>query len=79
MTLPNLGHAVIINNVAGELPGSMKNVEALKTTYEKVGFQVHVHTNCSVQVREGLLDTSIYCKQRSIKYNFALLHENERI
>ena len=53
MTLPNLGHAVIINNVAGELPGSMKNVEALKTTYEKVGFQVHVHTNCSVQVRLG--------------------------
>ena len=53
MTLPNLGHAVIINNVAGELPGSMKNVEALNTTYEKVGFQVHVHTNCSVQVREG--------------------------
>ena len=50
MTLPNLGHAVIINNVVGEMPGSMEDVQALKTTYEKVGFTVQVHTNSSAQV-----------------------------
>ena len=50
MNLPNLGHAVIINNVVGEMPESMEDVQALKTTYEKVGFTVQVHTNCSAQV-----------------------------
>ena len=50
MNLPNLGHAVIINNVVGEMPGSAEDVQALKTTYEKVGFTVQVHTNCSAQV-----------------------------
>ena len=44
MNLPNLGHAVIINNVVGEMPGSMEDVQALKITYEKVGFTVQVHT-----------------------------------
>ena len=42
MNLPNLGHAVIINNVVEEMPGSAEYVEALKTTYEKVGFNVQV-------------------------------------
>ena len=50
MPLPNLGHAVIINNVVDEMPGSMEDVQALKATYEKVGFKVQVHTDCSVQV-----------------------------
>ena len=50
MNLPNLGHAVIINNVVGEMPGSMQDVQALKTTYEKIGFKVQVHTNCTSQV-----------------------------
>ena len=51
MTLPKLGHAVIINNVLAEMPGSMEDVKALKTIYEKVGFQVTVHTNCTAQVK----------------------------
>ena len=50
MNLPNLGHAVIINNVVEEMPGSMQDVKALKTTYEKIGFKVQVHTNCAAQV-----------------------------
>ena len=50
MSLANLGHAIIINNVANEMPGSMEDVEALKETYEKVGFKVQVHTNCTSQV-----------------------------
>ena len=51
MTLQNLGHAVIINNVAKEVPGSNVDVSALRTAYQSVGFQVHVHTNCIAQVR----------------------------
>ena len=51
MTLPNIGHAVIINNVLAEMPGSAEDVKALKTTYEKVGFEVTVHTNCTAQVK----------------------------
>ena len=50
MTRPILGHAVIINNVVDEMPGSMEDVKALKTTYEKVGFNVQVHTRCTAQV-----------------------------
>ena len=50
MNLPNLGHAVIINNVLDEMPGSMEDVQALKTTYEKIWFKVQVHTNCAAQV-----------------------------
>ena len=50
MTLPKLGHAVIINNVASEMPGSNEDVKALKQTYQTVGFEVHVHENCTAQV-----------------------------
>ena len=50
MTLRRLGHAVILNNIASELPGSRLDVEALKNAYETVGFDVQVHEDCSAQV-----------------------------
>ena len=50
MDLPNLGHAVIVNNVAEEMPGSQVDVEALRSAYQKVGFDVRVHNDCSEQV-----------------------------
>ena len=50
MDQPRLGHAVIVNNVATEQPGSNVDVTALKAAYEKVGLDVHVHDNCDVQV-----------------------------
>ena len=50
MNLPKLGHAVIINNIASEMPGSKEDVKALKEAYETVGFEVQVHENCTVQV-----------------------------
>ena len=50
MDLIKLGHAVIINNVASEMPGSKEDVKALREAYETVGFQVHVHENCTAQV-----------------------------
>ena len=51
MDLPNLGHAVIVNNVAEEMPGSQADVEALRSAYQKVGFDVRVHNDCSEQVK----------------------------
>ena len=54
MDLPKLGHAVIINNIASEMPGSNEDVKALKESYETVGYQVQVHENCSVQVSNYL-------------------------
>ena len=50
MNLPKLGHAVIINNIASEMPGSNEDVKALKESYETVGYQVQVHENCTEQV-----------------------------
>ena len=50
MNLPKLGHAVIINNVASEMPGSNEDVKALKQTCQTVGFNVQVHDNCTAQV-----------------------------
>ena len=50
MNLPRLGYAVIVNNVASEMAGTMADVEALQEAYETVGFDVQVHTNCNAQV-----------------------------
>ena len=50
MKLPKLGHAVIINNIASEMPGSNEDVKALREAYQTVGFEVQVHENCTAQV-----------------------------
>ena len=50
MNLPDLGHAVIINNIASEIPGSNEDVKALKQSCQTVGFEVQVHENCTAQV-----------------------------
>ena len=46
-----LGHAVIINNVADEFPGSKNETAKLAEVYTKMNFQVHVHENCTGEVR----------------------------
>ena len=50
MNKPNMGHAVIVNNVSGEFPGTKVDVEELETTYRIMGFNVHVHNNCDDKV-----------------------------
>ena len=50
MNLPKLGHAVIINNIASEMPGSKEDVKVLKEAYQTVGFDVQVHANLTEQV-----------------------------
>ena len=51
-TLPQLGHAVIVNNVAKEMPGSLEDVRALDAAFRKVGFKVEVHNNMTKTVSE---------------------------
>ena len=50
MDLPRLGHAIIVNNIQGEVAGSASDVHALQRAYETVGFDVQVHTDCSSKV-----------------------------
>ena len=51
MNLPRVGHAVIINNLDAEIPDTENSVEALKNTYQIVGFEVHFHKNCNIGLR----------------------------
>ena len=50
MHLPRLGHAIIVNNVASEMPGSIEDVNALEATYKAIGFDVRVHQDCTETV-----------------------------
>ena len=47
MDKEKLGHAIIVNNIATEFPGSKKDVEALKEAYEEVGYEVQVKEDCT--------------------------------
>ena len=51
MTEPNMGHALIVNNVEMELKGSMVDVEAMSSAFKQVGFQVRIEKNCTKLVR----------------------------
>ena len=52
MDLRRLGHAIIVNNVSSHegYEGSKADVAALKETYQTVGFDVQVHTDCNAKV-----------------------------
>ena len=54
MDLPKLGHAIIVNNVTSEIPGSRADVAALQEAYEAVGFDVQVHTDCNAKVKHNM-------------------------
>ena len=65
MDLPSLGHAVIVNNVLGEMPGSMEDVQALKETYETIGYKVQVHNDLSSQVNKTIFSEHSVSKSRT--------------
>ena len=50
MDKPDLGYALIINNVLWEYPQSSKDVDALRSAYQRVGFKVIVHSDCNEKV-----------------------------
>ena len=62
MDMPRLGHAVIVNNVATEFPGSMADVEALHNVYHQMGLEVRVHKDCDQNVSDVTLPQNIKLK-----------------
>ena len=50
MKLPRLGSAVIINNLALEVPDTVQDVKALSSTLETIGFEVESHNGLNAQV-----------------------------
>ena len=50
MGLPNLGHAVIINNLATQVPDTVQYVETFTTTLTKIGFKVNQYKDMNFQV-----------------------------
>ncbi len=46
-----MGHAIVINNVATQYPGSRKDTDALVEAYKTMNFEVHLYENCDDSVR----------------------------
>ena len=53
MSPGRMGRAVIINNVAAEMPGSTADVEALQAAYKDVGFDVRSYMDCMEEVSDS--------------------------
>ena len=49
MKLLRLGSAVIINNLALEVPDTVQDVKALSSTLETIGFEVESHDGLNAQ------------------------------
>ena len=54
-----IGHALIINNVATEMPGSKVDVMALKQAFQLARFEIRVEYNCSKEARNIILQHRI--------------------
>ena len=63
MSLPHMGHVMIINNLAAEIPDTVGDVETLVFTLTKIGFKVKQYKNISYQVTDlrVLTETCIKC------------------
>ena len=51
MDRPELGYAIIVNNVTSEIPGSREDTTALVNAYKTAGFKVRHYFNCDKEVR----------------------------
>ena len=72
MDLPQLGHAIIINNIRAEVAGSASDVHALQRAYETVGFDVQVHIDCSSKV--GNLVCGTFVRKTDCRFNLQEEH-----
>ena len=55
MRCPELGHALIINNLATEIPKTEQHVEDLKSNLETIGIKVKSYKDVNFQVRKILI------------------------
>ena len=51
MVQSNVGHAVIVNNLATEVPETIPGVDSLATTLTKIGFKVKQYKDINFQVK----------------------------
>ena len=73
MNLPRLGSAVIINNLALEVPDTVQDVKALSSTLETIGFKVESHKDFNTQVTFQNVNLDSYAaleEQSSIFSNY---------
>ena len=54
MDLPSLGHAVVVNNLAAELPHTSADVQTFAKVLESMGFIAQVCEDCDVTVSSGI-------------------------
>ena len=59
MNEPWIGRALIINNVAQEMPGTRMDVVALTKAFQLARFEVRVECNCNKEVRKIILQYGI--------------------
>ena len=71
MDMPRLGHAVIVNNVATEFPGSMADVEALHNVYHQMGLEVQVYKDCDQNVSDVTLPLVTSCTSNVLHTSFS--------
>ena len=50
MSHPDLGYAVLINNLALENPDTVSEAEALEQTLKEIGFKVKSYKDLNIQV-----------------------------
>ena len=50
MTLAKLGHALLLNNLATEVPDTVQDMDDLGSTLKRIGFQVNSRKNLKFQV-----------------------------
>ena len=75
MKLPNLSHAVIVNNLATENPETIPGMDSLVTTLMEIGFKVKQYKDINFQVkfksvnnRENVLLPDNFPESRKIKF-----------
>lgn len=73
MDRPKPGHAVIINNVHSEIPGSQVDLGLLVECYKTVGFDVQVHKDCDTQVPFMVYLQVCPCNQCNMVINISLV------
>ncbi len=68
MDAPELGHAVIVNNVAEEFAGSFRDVEKMTLALERMGLDVDTNTNCNKKVSQENRDLGLSFATNCAKY-----------
>ena len=65
MSSPNLGHAVILNSLALEVPDTIPDVQALQEILQTLGFKVKLHSSVFLNVQVAYF---VICQTNTFLY-----------